>query len=75
MTTATYAGRHRRTLTVDDAITASAVLSEVDAGHEEAARRLAEMGRIDALTGTELEALCAAFGVEVYPLATLSGED
>lgn len=50
--------------TVDDAISASAVLAEVSAGHEEAAERLACMAGLEGLGGEELEALCGAFGVE-----------
>ncbi len=56
---------------LDDAVTATAVLAELDASRDEAAARLARMARLDALDRDGLEALCAAFGVEVYPLATL----
>jgi len=56
---------------LDDAVTATAVLAEIDAGRDEAAARLARMARLDGLDRDGLEALCAAFGVEVYPLATL----
>jgi hypothetical protein len=59
---------------LDDAVTASAVLAEIDAGRDEDAARLARMTRLDALDRDGLEALCAAFGVEVYPLATLWDE-
>jgi hypothetical protein len=59
---------------LDDAVTASAVLAELDAGRDEDAARLARMARLDALDKAGLEALCAAFGVEVYPLATLRDE-
>ena len=56
---------------LDDAVAASAVLAEADAGHEDTATRLAAMARLDALSRGEMEGLCAAFGVEVYPLDTL----
>ncbi len=52
-------------LTVDDAVIASAILSEISAGHEEFADRLARMGRLGWLTNDELAALCARYGVEV----------
>lgn len=54
-----------RLLTVDDAIVAAEVLRELDAGHEGSAFALAAMGHVDDLTTTELETLCAVFGVEV----------
>jgi len=56
---------------LDDAVAASAVLAEIDAGRDEDAARLARMARLGGLDRDGLEALCAAFGVEVYPLATL----
>jgi len=56
---------------LDDAMTASAVLAELDAGRDEEAARFARMARLDALDRDGLEALCATFGVEVYPLTTL----
>lgn len=66
MTTATviFAQIRGQLFTVDDAISASAVLSEVSAGHEEAAERLACMAGLEGLSGDELEALSEAFGVE-----------
>lgn len=67
MTTATVAlvQIRGRLFTVDDAISASAVLAEVSAGHEEAAERLACQCGLEGLSGEELEALCEAFGVEI----------
>lgn len=59
---------------LDDAVTATAVLAEIDAGRDEDAARLARMARLDGLDRASLEALCAAHGVEVYPLATLWDE-
>lgn len=59
---------------LDDAVTATAVLAELDADRDREAARLARMARLDALDRDGLEALCAAFGVEVYPLATLWDE-
>jgi hypothetical protein len=58
---------------LDDAVAASAVLAELDAGRDQAAARLAVMARLDALDRNGLEALCAVFGVEVYPLDTMRG--
>jgi hypothetical protein len=58
---------------LDDAMAASAVLAEADAGRDQTAARLAVMARLDALDRNGLEALCAVFGVEVYPLDTLTG--
>lgn len=58
---------------LDDAVAASAVLAEHDAGRHQAATRLAVMARLDGLDRNGLEALCAAFSVEVYPLAILEG--
>lgn len=57
---------------LDDAITASAVLAELDAGRDQTATRLAAMARLDALDRNALEALCSAYGVQVYPLDTLT---
>jgi hypothetical protein len=57
---------------LDDAVAASAVLAEHDAGRTQTATGLAVMARLDALDRNGLEALCAAFSVEVYPLATLT---
>ncbi len=68
MTTATYAGRHRRAterlLTVDDAIIAPAILAEVYAGHEDFADRLAVMARLTDLDVPDLEHLCNLYGVD-----------
>lgn len=56
---------------LDDAMSASAVLAEYDAGRDETAARLAVMAHLDALSRNDLEALCSAFGVTVYPVDTL----
>jgi hypothetical protein len=58
---------------LDDAVAASAVLAELDAGRHQAARGLARMASLDALDRNGLEALCSAFSVEVYPHDTLEG--
>jgi len=58
---------------LDDAVAASAVLAELDAGRHQAAAGLAAMARLDALDRGQLEALCSAFSVEVYPAVTLEG--
>jgi hypothetical protein len=58
---------------LDDAVTASAVLAELDAGRDQAAAGLAAMARLDTLDRNGLEALCSAFSVEVYPHDTLTG--
>jgi len=57
---------------LDDAMHASLVLAEYAADRPNAARRLAAMGHVDALTADELGALCSAFGVRIYPLDTLT---
>jgi len=54
-----------RLLTVDDAVAAAEILRETYAGHEGAALDLATESRLEDLLTPELEALCAAFGVEV----------
>lgn len=51
--------------TVDDAHDAAAILREADAGHDEAATRLADASRIGDLSNVELAMLCRVFGVEV----------
>jgi hypothetical protein len=58
---------------LDDAVTASAVLAELDAGRDQAAAGLAAMARLDTLDRNGLEALCSAFSVEVHPHDTLTG--
>jgi hypothetical protein len=58
---------------LDDAMAACAVLTEADAGRDDTARKLVVMARLDSLTRNQMEALCSAFGVTVYPLATLEG--
>ena len=58
---------------LDDAMSASLVLAEAEAGRPETARRLAVMGHIDGLSDTELDALCKVFGVQVYPIETATG--
>lgn len=59
---------------LDDAVTATAVLAELDAGRDEDAARLARMARLDKLDKLGLEALCSVFGVEVYPLSTFQDD-
>jgi hypothetical protein len=53
-----------RILTGDDAVYAAAILAEVNAGHEDAANRLAVMCRLDDLSNEELEVFCDLAGVE-----------
>ena len=54
--------------TLEDAISAAAVLAEVQAGHEDGAQRLAIQSALDDLSVEEMEALCEAFGVEITNL-------
>jgi hypothetical protein len=54
-----------KSLTVDDAIVAAAILYEVSAGHEDAADRLAVMARLADLDVPDLEDLCRRYGVDV----------
>jgi len=58
---------------LDDAMSASAVLAELDAGRLRYALRLAHMAGLSGLAASDLEALCSAFSVEVYPHDTLEG--
>jgi hypothetical protein len=60
-----------------DAVAAAAVLREADAGHGEAAERIAVDAGIDGLDRRELEALVTLFHVEVleHPLADLTCPD
>jgi hypothetical protein len=53
-----------QSLTVDDAVTASAVLAEISAGREDAADRLTVMAGLGDLDVPDLEHLCRRYGVE-----------
>lgn len=51
-------------LTVDDAVIASAVLSEISAGREEAAERLLAQSGLADLSVPDLERLCRRYDVD-----------
>lgn len=58
-----------RLLTRNDAFVAAAILREDHAGNRGAAFALATRGNLTGITNRDLERLCAAFGVEVHPVA------
>lgn len=53
-----------QSLTVDDAVIASAILAEISAGHEEGAERLFAQSGLGDLDVADLEDLCRRFGVD-----------
>jgi hypothetical protein len=53
-----------RLATIDDVLAATAVLRELDAGHEESADALAASAGLDGLDVARLEMLAAAFGAK-----------
>jgi hypothetical protein len=51
-------------LTLEDAVNASAILAEISAGHEEAADRLMNMAGLGDLEVADLEHLCRRYDVD-----------
>lgn len=64
MQTAAQVRDRIRSLTVDDAVIASAILAEISAGHEEMADRLMVISGLGDLDVADLERLCRRYGVD-----------